>query len=420
MNYGVEVYRDFDDKLRCDLTDMETGLSVSFWLTVHLRDDYPTFRTALTNAYQAKFYLEYFSRRGIDLLDRVESGSFLTKQEYQDYVTHCLYKLGYAPASDTNLFSIKQYSHKSLDNLIHATRYSQSCVAASTTKVRINALSSFIKFLFDHIHSGNQVPRHVEEKFKDLIARFKRYTKKIKDDNGVVKDAFEQAIPTDVYFRMLEITRPYHLENPWSNLSRLRNHIIVQLFNETGIRLGAVCKLKISDLKTDRQPRIRVTRTPNDPTDTRSRPAAQKTKAHTSPVSPELMNRLTLYIKTVRSKYPEAIRHDFIFVAEKGETRGRPIALQTVNYLFRKLSMALGFNVYPHLMRYKFQEIFENASEKKKLSPDRINDLRKIACGWTENSEMVNHYNQFRNAQAVAEISKQAQQDILFGLKELS
>lgn len=419
MNYSVEEYKDFENKLRCDLTDMDTGLSACFWLTVHLRDEYPVFNTALTYAYQAKFYFEYFDRNGIDVVERVESGGFLTKQEYEDYVTHCLYKVEYSPNKPSRLASIEQYSHKSLDNLIHATRNSQSRVAAATTKLRVNAFTNFLTFLFEHIHAGNNVPIHVEDKYKDLKARFKRYTKRIKEDNGKVKDVFEQAIPTDVYFRMLELSKPHHPENPWSIQERLRNHLIVQIFNETGIRLGALCKLKISDLRNDKQTRVRITRSPDDPTDSRARPAVQKTKAHTSAVSHELMDRLMLYIHTERSKYPEALKHDFIFVAEKGLTKGQPIALQTVYYTFMKLSKKLGFHINPHLMRHKFQEIFEEAGEKKGHSVARINDLKKFACGWSETSEMVNHYNQFKIAMAASEISKQAQRDILSGMKEL-
>jgi integrase len=402
---------------------MNTGLPVSFWLTVHLRDSYPTFRTALTYAYQAKFYFEYFNKFGIDLVNRVESGSFLTKQEYQDYISYCLYKLDYLPNSKNNLSSIDKYTHKALDNLIHATRYSQSRVAANTTKLRINALRHFIMYLFDYIHSGNQVPSHVEAQYKDLISRFKRDTNRIKDDNAVVKDQFEQAIPTDVYFRLLEITKPYNPDNAWSKLSRLRNHLIVHLFNETGIRVGALCKLKISDLKTDGPHRIRNTRTPNDPSDPsdpRPRPAVQKTKAHVSPISKELMDRLMLYVKTDRSKYPESVRHDFIFVAEKGKTKGHPIALQTVNYLFKKLSKKLGFNVHPHLMRHKFQELFEDAGQSLGLSPERINDLRIFASGWTENTKMVEVYNEYKIAMAAREVSSKAQQSLLGGMKELS
>ena len=402
MNFRVENYRDFDCKLRCDLTDMHVGLPVSFWLTAHLRDDYPVYRTALNYAYQAKFYFEYFNARGIDIVERVECVGFLTKQEYLGYLTQCLYKLDYSPASNTKLASIEQYTHKNLDNLIHATRYSQSRVSAATTKLRVKSLISFIRYLYENIHIGNIVPTPIEARYKDLITRLNNYAKKIKDDNAIVKDAFEQAIPSDVYFMMLEITIPHHSDNPWSKLSRLRNHIIVQLFNETGIRLGALCKLKISDLKTDKQPCIQVSQTSNDITDSRARPATQKTKAHVSPISRELMHSLLLYINTDRRKRPEAVKHDFIFIAEKGKTKGQPIALQTVNYLFKKLSKILNFKVHPHLMRHKFQEFFENAGKKKGLSAERINDLRKFSCGWSETPKMVEHYNQFKNAQLAA------------------
>jgi integrase len=419
MKYGVEIYRNFDDKLCCDLTDFEFDLPRCFWLTVHLRD-HKAFRTALCYAYQAKYYFEYFDARGIDLVERVESGAFFTKGEMQDYTTHSLYRAEYSPIAGGNVTSIEQFNTKSLDNLIHATRFSHSRVAGSTTKLRINTLINFLSFLYDNIHAGSKVQDEVTIRYKDCKERLSRFARKVKDDNAEVKDQFEQVISTDVYFQLLEIAKPHHLDNPWSKLSRLRNHIIVQLFNETGIRIGAVCKLKISDLITDRPPRIKITRTPNDPTDKRARPAAQKTKAHVSAISPELMQKLLLYINTDRSKYPESVSHEFIFVSEKGKTAGQPLSIQSVNYLFARLSKSIDFRVYPHLMRHKFQEIFEDAGKAMGLSPERINDLRRFASGWAKDSNMVELYNEHKIALAAHEISRNAQQSILANMKELS
>ncbi len=78
MGYGVEVYRNFDNKLCCDLTDFEFYLPRCGWLTAYLRD-FEVFRTALSYAYQAKYNFEYFDARCVDLIDRVESGAFFTK-----------------------------------------------------------------------------------------------------------------------------------------------------------------------------------------------------------------------------------------------------------------------------------------------------------------------------------------------------
>lgn len=419
MNYGVEIYRNFDGKLCCNLTDFEFDLPRCFWLTVHLRD-YEAFRTALCYAYQAKYYFEYFDSSGIDLVERVESGAFCTKVELQDYMTHSLYRRKYSPITNGNVTSIEQLNTKSLDNLIYATRFSQSRVASSTTKLRIKALINFLSFLYDNIHAGSKVPDDVAMRYKVCKERLTNFAKKVKDDNAVVKDQFEQAIPTDVYFKLLEIVKPHHKDNPWSKLSRFRNHIIVQLFNETGIRIGAVCKLKISDLITNKPPRIKITRTPNDPTDSRARPAAQKTNAHVAAVSPELMQKLLLYVNTERNKYPESVNHDFIFVSEKGKTAGQPLSIQSVNYLFARLSESIDFRVHPHLMRHKFQEIFEDAAAAMGLPPERINDLRRFASGWAMDSDMVEVYNEHKIAAAAHEISRNAQQSILGDMKELS
>ncbi|MCB4438437.1 site-specific integrase [Alteromonas sp. McT4-15] len=419
MDYGVKPYRDFDNKLCCDLIDFEFDLPRCFWLTAYLRD-FDVFRTALSYAYQAKYNFEYFDVRGIDLIERVRSGTFFTKVELQDYLTHCLYRVGHTPESDSHIISIKRLNTKSLDNLIHATRFSLTRVASSTTKFRIKALISFLSFLYENIHSGKKVSREIEARYKDCKERLSRFARKVKNDNADVKDQFEQAIPTEVYFRLLEIIKPHHQDNPWSKNSRFRNHIIVQLLIETGIRVGAACKLKISDLVADKTPRIKITRTPHDPTDTRARPPAQKTKAHVSALSPGLMQRLLLYIVTDRAKYPESVNHDFIFVSEKGKTAGQPIAIQSVNYLFTQLSKSIDFRVYPHLMRHKFQEIFEDAGVAMGLSAEGINDLRRFASGWVNNSDMVELYNEHKIAVAAYEISRNAQKFILGNVKELS
>lgn len=419
MDCSVESYRNFEGERCVDLIDNSCGLSKCFWLSTHLRE-FRTFQTALTYAYQAKYYFEYFDSQGIDIVKRVELGDFFTKGELEQYMTHSLYKLEHSPSLGSNVHSIAQFSTKSLDNLIHSTRSSKGRVAVSTSKIRINSLIKFITFLYDQIHAAQNVSSNVVLRYKDNKDRASRYVKKIKPNNSVVKDEFEQIIPTDVYFRLIEITRPHNADNPWSKLTRFRNHLIVQLFNETGIRIGALCKLKISDLVTNKPTRIKITRTPNDPSDPRARPPAQKTKAHTSAVSPELMQRLLLYINTNRAKHQKSINHDFLFVSDKGLTAGQPISIQGVQDMFVKLSESLNFKIHPHLTRHKFQEIFEDAGISIGLSPERIEDLRRFASGWSENSKMTEIYNEHKIAVAAREVSKEAQRAILSGLKELN
>lgn len=416
MNYIVESFLNFENQRCLDLIESGDGLPVCFWLSAHLRE-FQNSSTATTHAYQAKFYMEYFSAQGIDIVERVENGKFFSKTELEDFLRTCFFHKDKTPTSTSNIINV--LSTKSLDNLMHATFASQSKVSSSTSRIRIAAFQKYIEFLHSYIHSDKRPTRDVLLNFGDCIAYLKNATKRFKSDNTVVKDPFEQAIPTDVYFQILEITKPSSPNNPWSKRSRLRNHIIVQLFNETGIRRGALCKIKLSDLRTDQLPRIRITRTPNDITDKRKRPAAQKTKAQTVPISAELMKCILLYVDTDRSKYSQASNHDFLFVAEKGETSGQPISLITINYLINKLSKAVNFNIYPHLMRHKFNELFTDAASERGLDGNQTDDLRKFACGWSEKSTMPSRYNAFKTAVTAAAVSKKIQQSILSGVPEL-
>lgn len=420
MNISIEQYRNFDNKLCNDVIDLSTGLPYSFWLTAWLQDSFAAFHTARKCAYQLKFISEYFHQENIDFIERIIDGSFFTKQELEDFFSHSLYKSENHSGYECNVVNINKLTLKTLDNLTYTKRHNLNKVGVSTVKIRVNTFSLFIQWLYEHVYASRIPPQDIEIRFKDIVARVNRFCRSLKDDNAVVKDVHEQAIPDEVYFKLLDVIKPFHPNNLWIAQAKLRNNIIVQLLNETGIRLGALCKLKISDLLTDKQPRIRITRTPNDSSDTRKMPASQKTKAHTSAISPELMEAVLLYVKTDRAKYPIANTHDFVFVSHQGKTKGMPIALQTVNYLFETLSRYLNFRVHPHLLRHKWNEIFELKAKKQGLSDQRIDDLRKFACGWSENTEMVSIYNEFRLAQAASEIMATSQNNILKGMKELS
>ncbi|NVJ67082.1 MAG: site-specific integrase [Gammaproteobacteria bacterium] len=414
MEYGVETFKNDDNNLCVDLVYKFSGLPKCFWITAFLAQ-YNNFRTALTYAYQAKFFSYYFDSIGIDIPARVKTGSFLSSTEIENYIHHCLFK-GHQSQSTNNVVIFNEYSTKSLSNLIHSSRSSQNRVSTFTTKIRLKAFQRYLKFLFQHIYSSYNYSSETEYCFKDNSGRIDNYIKKLKHENTVTKDQFEQAIPTHKYLEILQITHPSNLRNPWTQASRIRNYLIIKVLTETGIRVGALCKLKISDLITSNPPRINITRTPNDPNDPRKRPPAQKTLAHVSPISSELMKSILMYIKTERAKHGLSISHDFIFIAEKGTTSGQPISIQAVQKLFTKLSNSINFRVYPHLIRHKFQELFEDAAISKGVAPSRIDDLRKYASGWSANSKMIEVYNEHKLALAAHEISKSAQKNILSGL----
>ncbi|WP_243578487.1 site-specific integrase [Shewanella xiamenensis] len=357
-----------------------------------------------------KFLYCFFTENGIDLVERVACGSFLSIEEIDDYIRACKF---YVDTEDDNKDStVVSLTDKRIRDAIHATSNSQPEVSAHTFNQRLNRLKAYIEFLYvchhyDRAETDQQISTDAQfNKFKLYISSVISHSRK---DNTVVKDPFESVISANKFFDLLEIIKEHSPNNPFKS-SKLRNQIIAQILIDTGVRVGAVLKLKVSDLVDDwGNPRFRLTRTPNDPTDTRRLPAANKTKALSVSISCDLMKLIKLYIETVRNSTPNAHKHDFVFISEKGKTIGKPISYNAIHKVIKTFGDAIEIALHPHLLRHKWNEIFEDTAKEKGFSADKIEDLRKYAMGWVEDSKMASVYNEFQLAVTVAEISSKNQ-----------
>ncbi len=355
---------------------------------------------------------------GIDLVERVANGTFLSIEEVNRYIRACKF---YVDTDGDNKDSIVvSLTEKRIRDAIHATSNSQPEVSAHTFNQRLTRLKCYIEFLYLYHHYDKAetkqqiITENQFDKFKVYISSAISSSRK---DNTITKDAFESAIPSDKFFDLLEVIQECSTKNPFKS-SKLRNQIIAQLLIDTGVRVGAVLKLKVSYLVDDwDNPRFLLTRTPNDPTDTRRLPAENKTKALSVPISRELMNLIKLYIETVRKGIPNAIGHDFVFISEKGNTIGSPMSYNSIHKVIKTFGDAVGIALHPHLLRHKWNETFEDKAREKGFSPDKIEDLRKYAMGWVANSEMASVYNAFQLAVTVAEISSKNQSQSLPNLR---
>ncbi|WP_425668596.1 tyrosine-type recombinase/integrase [Vibrio owensii] len=346
----------------------------------------------------------------IDLVERVSCGTFLSIEEIDSYISACKY---YADAEDVNEYdTLVNLTDKRIRDAIHATSNSQPEVSAHTFNQRLIRLRAYIEFLYVcHHYDKAETDRQIST--DDQFNKFKLYISTAisgsRKDNTITKDAFESVIPNDKFFELLDIIQERSPKNPFKS-SKLRNQIIAQILIDTGVRVGAVLKLKVSDFVDDwSNPRFLLTRTPNDPTDTRRLPAANKTKALSVSISHELMKLIKLYIETVRQSSLSALEHDFVFISEKGKTFGSPMSYNAIYKIIKTFGDAVGIALHPHLLRHKWNEVFEDKAKKKGFSPDKIEDLRKYAMGWVEDSKMTSVYNEFQLALTVAEISSKSQ-----------
>ena len=253
-------------------------------------------------ASQLLFIYRYFNSKKIDIPTRIRNGEYFTGKEYEEFKRYCSYKNYEWMKEEANISSFKRFSDKQLDKMIHASSSSNELVTASTLKLRLYLFANFIEYLHNQHHFTAKPDSQVQYKYSTLIRQIIEDRKSIRDENEKVIDPFQSEIPDVVYRALKECIEPTSPNNPFTLAPRHRNYLIVKLAMEGGLRRGSLIKLKLSDIKDDwDNPRVTITRTPNDPTDPRRDKPSQKTKSHVTAISKSTMKSLVSYVEYVRS-----------------------------------------------------------------------------------------------------------------------
>lgn len=365
------------------------------------------FNTQVRKGAELLFVLDYFQTKGISLVERMASGKLITQKEYFQFHLASASKKNSGNGSGNSVVLL-DVSEKRLRNALSANAHQLSCVQNETQAGRIRRLRQYLEMLYTHFHDAYSSDQDIGERYEKLRAAMKMDEDSLgKNSSQGVADPVESSIPHDVFVRMLEMILPSSPHNPFKG-SRIRNYLIVSIFNQSGIRRGALAKLKISDLVMHgTSDQIKIYRSGIDPTDTRLDKPNQKTKAHLATVPPELMGQINYYVNHIRSEIPGSQLHDFIFVSEKDSrgTLGQPLSLKSLNAIFAVLSKALGFHIHPHLLRHKWNEVFDVKATEMGVEARILEEARRYAMGWVAGSSMNDIYNDKRLAAKSREIA---------------
>ena len=370
------------------------------------------FNTQLRKACELLFVLRHFDKAKIDLIERIRTGELITNKEYLQFHLNSARN---THSSNGSLLFIRNISDKVLRNAIAANERQTHCVASETRQGRIRRFREYLEYVFNYFHDSYFINKDLLNRFNMLLASVKLDEASLgKNKNQFTSDPFQSTIPDLIFSQLLEMILPSSENNPFKG-SKIRNYLIVSILIQSGIRRGALAKIKISDLHMHgNQDTISIYRSRIDDSDPRIDRPNQKTKAHLATIHPDLMVQIKYYIDHERSKIPHSEQHDYIFVTEKSSrgTLGNPISLKSINAIFSVLSKSLGFHVHPHLIRHKWNEVFDKIGTDKGVDPRLLEDIRKYAMGWSENTTMTRIYNENRLALKVREISKAHQMRI--------
>ncbi|MFT4924088.1 MAG: integrase [Phenylobacterium sp.] len=385
----------------------------SYYITSELYLDNHSINTMEKHVYELKFFLEWLDSASIDIVDRVERGMFLTDAEIYQFAGAAKIRSQEQRQDDSHTQQTI-ITDKLVSNGVASHRAAQARVKPSTTNGRIILAVNYIEFLSREIHIGI-MPEATVNRLCRTLKLLKAAKLRISNHaaNGAKYDGFNSMIPDDVFNRMLTIIDPLSPDNPFKH-SRERNQLIVEILASTGIRRGALAKLKIPDIVfTNDANRLYIRRTPEDLTDSRQNKPQQKTREHSTYIAPILVEDIESYISHIRAIIPNACSHEFVFVSEMNSkgTQGAPLSLKSIDYIFNVLSKALGTAISPHMLRHKWNEIFTDQTDHL---PAAEADKRRVdAMGWSKTSVMPERYNHFKNLQKAYEIQKDIQHEIL-------
>jgi integrase len=191
----------------------------------------------------------------------------------------------------------------------------------------------------------------------------------------------------------MRVIRPDDPGNPFRPKLRVRNHAIILLAYNLGLRAGEEFGLKGKDYVTREHPAtITVHRRPSDPDETRNEPALTKTLSRTLYVDGGTRLAMDAWIRDRqdRAKYPQARKHPYIFVA----TNGSKMTLRAVREVYARLRAVHPelAGVGQHILRHDANDRWVEYNEDKDLDPMNARQDQCYAMGWTSTSSQPENY----------------------------
>lgn len=332
--------------------------------------------------------LDHLQRKGINLEERIASGTFLSIQELRAFASTC-----------------KRGKRKLTVHPDEAAgRYSR-----------------FVEYVVWRAmsHVGRASSELAFEKARSAVRKFKARTDAVapKADKAIQSPDKTLGLNPSQRLLLLAVIEPSDERNLSADPAlRARNYAMVRLAYELGPRAGDVLTVKIRDLNlTQRPAAVTFHRRHDDPEDSRKRQPVLKTKPRVLFISDELALALEGWIDSFRSdrdRFPRARRHPFVFVNSNGDPlgqRGYQLIYQKLREKFPELK-----GLVSHSLRHDWNERWTEMESTGEGAAK--GDLREqcYAMGWSDRSAMPARYSRRAVADAanrkIIQMNKRAQE----------
>lgn len=383
-NYSVKSFILEDGERYCVLIDKETSKPLFYpnmYLTAMVRNRAHSVTTMEAVAKNLGLLQSFLDSKDINVADRILAKKFLTTYEIDELIQH----MG--------------KSH-SIRKVVHIKKVIKGTVKNQTKYSRVTTVSSYLKWLCEHLLTGDYECRDKSLKF---IVSIKERRPKINNDNNFYTNE-PKALDEEQIIKLFNNLKPGAELNPFSEDVQLRNELIITMLYSFGIRAGELLNLRISDFDFEKKT-LRIIRRHDDKFDSRVSQPLVKTLNRDLFFDGWLEERIYKYIVNDRQSNIGENKHDFLFIChgKKSKSSGLPLTISAYEKIIMKIKSIdqVLNNFSGHQLRHTWNYDFSKEAEKSLDRDWKLNteQVRSYLMGWSPNSETVKVYNQRFNKQ---------------------
>lgn len=354
------------------------------------------------------------AKAGIDLLDRLRKGQFLTVPELNRLADAAQYRLDDLSYEDveeprrSNVIDIKRIRMRRKA----AVGEEVTGVGVTTQASRLRYIADYLEFLATYVGAtlspalGKGLALETAQALKAFRAEVPRVAKR-------ARLGAREGLSREDQDQLLKVIHPDSPDSPWKRrFVRERNWLIVVLLLATGMRRGELLGLQIRDLD-QRSPKLRILRRADASEDPRDIQPSTKTYDREIELRPAIMRAVWNYINHQRRKIKTARKYPQLIVADNG----RPLSLKSIDKIFvqiREVCPGLPDTLTSHVLRHTWNDRFSDQAETMGLTDAVEEKARNEQQGWADNSKSGATYTRRHASRKGRELSLklQAQLDV--------
>ncbi|MGX8219669.1 tyrosine-type recombinase/integrase [Psychrobacter celer] len=327
-----------------------------------------------------KLLFEWANSHKIDLKQSFLTMKFLTVEQIESLCSYL--KQARSQRMKSNVIPIRMANKERTRASLTQTK----TVAKQTYYIRISYITDYLEWFAKRVLSERKII--ISREISHLISLMTRSLKARRPTRSINQRNAPRGVSEAQRELLLSVCDPKYPNSPFSSKTRERDSLIVEILYRTGVRLGELLSIKISDLNFQENTLL-IARRHDDVEDPRIKQPVAKTLDRLLPLSRDLSQRIHDYILRHRSLVKGANRHEFLFVTYKsGPDCGMPLSTSSVYRIINRVTSNIDClsELTPHVLRHTWNDRFSEKADKQGLDEAEEEKLRSYLMGWKEGS----------------------------------